>query len=164
MNRSNLSKLTNTNLAPLDILVVQWDFEARATDELTIKEGDQLYILSDTTDEWVLARRITGPQVDTSKVPSGLVPRPYLKMSPPSSRGSALYEYKAENKNCVNMSLGRKLDVYLIFGKWTLVKLDGFGGRPGGVGYVPGNYVEIFGDDDKEILQPSAFKEPPREV
>lgn len=162
MNRSDLSKLTNTSLAPLDILKVQWDFKARTPDELTIKEGDSLFILSDTTDEWVLARHLNGPQVDVSKVPSGLVPRPYLKV-PAGCRGSALYEYKAENRNCVNMSLGQKLDHYLTFGKWALVKLDGFGGRPGGVGYVPGNYVEIFGDGDKEIFQPSAFKEPPRE-
>lgn len=51
MNRSDLSKLTNTSLAPLDILKVQWDFKARTPDELTIKEGDSLFILSDTTDE-----------------------------------------------------------------------------------------------------------------
>lgn len=46
MNRNNASALPNASLAPVDIMVVQWAFEARERDELTIKEGDQLLLLS----------------------------------------------------------------------------------------------------------------------
>lgn len=147
-------------------MVVQWGFEARESDELTIKEGDQLFLLSagtGTGNEWVPARRLSGPQADVSKVPSGLVPLSYLKKSEPLCRGSALYGYVAENRHCINMRVGWKLDIYLTMGKWMLVKLDGFDGKSGGLGYVPGNYVEIF-DEGSKIFQPSTLKEPPREV
>ncbi|KIO20863.1 hypothetical protein M407DRAFT_29525 [Tulasnella calospora MUT 4182] len=111
---------------------------------------------------WIQARHVTGAQVDASKSSSGLVPRIYLEKLKPLCRGSALYEYKPENENCVSMRLGQKLDVYMTQGKWMLVKLDVFNGKPGGLGYVPGNYVDVF-DSGKEILRPSTFKEPPRE-
>lgn len=108
----------------------------------------------------------------------------YLKKLEPLCRGSALYAYEAENKNCISMRVGWKLDVYSTLGKWMLVKLDRFNGQPGGLGYVPGNYVDTFDEGEKvrcgrvvglmavdlmdiylqEIFQPSALKEPPREV
>ncbi|KIO17590.1 hypothetical protein M407DRAFT_227966 [Tulasnella calospora MUT 4182] len=164
MSRKNAGATQNTSSAPLDVMVAQWDFTARTNDELTINEGDHLFIISSGAgEEWIQARHVTGAQVDTSKSSSGLVPRIYLEKLKPLCRGSALYEYKAENENCVSMRLGQKLDVYMTQGKWMLVKLDVFNGKPGGLGYVPGNYVDVF-DSGKEILQPSTFKEPPREV
>ncbi|KAG8913858.1 cytoskeletal protein binding protein [Tulasnella sp. 408] len=165
MNRNNASALPNANLAPVDIMEVQWAFEARERDELTIKEGDQLFLLSaGAANEWVPARRVSGPQANASDEPSGLVPMSYLKKLKPLCRGSALYAYEAENRNCISMRVGWKLDIYSALGPWVLVKVDRFNGQPGGLGYVPGIYLDIFDEGEKEIFQPAALKEPPREV
>ncbi|KAG8914006.1 cytoskeletal protein binding protein [Tulasnella sp. 408] len=154
MNRNNAPALPNANLDPIDIMAVQWAFEARESDELTIKEGDQLLLLAEgAANEWVPARRLSGPQANISDVPSGLVPVAYLKKLEPLCRGSALYAYEAENKNCISMRVGWKLDIYLTVGKWMLVKLDRFDGKPGGLGYVPGNYVNSFDEGEKSRLE-----------
>ncbi|KIO20865.1 hypothetical protein M407DRAFT_10702 [Tulasnella calospora MUT 4182] len=150
MNRINTSQTGRTPLIPLDILEVQSDFEARTANELTIKEGNILFILSDgVTDGWVLARCVSHIHEDPSKEPSGLVPRSCLRKIPPEWRGRALYEYTAGNENCVRtMGLGQKMDIYARLGECLLVKLDGFDGEAGRTGYVPKLYVEIFDDND----------------
>ncbi|KAG8901702.1 cytoskeletal protein binding protein [Tulasnella sp. 417] len=164
MNKTNAATAQSISAAPLDIMVAQWDFKARVNDELTINEGDRLLVLPGGAEDWAHVRHVAGAQADTSTSPSGLVPLKYLVKLEPLSRGSALYQYEPENENCVRMKLGQKLDVYMTLGKWMLVKLDVFRGKPGGLGYVPGNYVDIFDDRGGEVLQPSSFKEPPREV
>lgn len=165
MNRINTSQTGRPPLIPLDILEVQSDFEARTANELTIKEGNILFILSDgVTDGWVLARCVSHIHEDPSKEPSGLVPRSCLRKIPPEWRGRALYEYTAGNENCVRtMGLGQKMDIYARLGECLLVKLDGFDGEAGRTGYVPKLYVEIFDDNDDEVLRPLALKAPPRE-
>ncbi|KAG8901537.1 cytoskeletal protein binding protein [Tulasnella sp. 417] len=164
MNKTNAATSQSISAALLDIMVAQWDFKARVNDELTISEGDRLFVLPGGGEEWAHVRHVTGAQADTSKSPSGLVPLKYLGKLEPLSRGSALYQYEPENENCVRMKLGQKLDVYMTMGKWMLVKLDVFRGKAGGLGYVPGNYVDVFDGRGDEVLQPSTFKEPPREV
>lgn len=52
--------------------VVQWDYTAQHGDELTVKAGDAVYVLSENNNGWWMAQLAS----DSSK--KGLVPHNYL--------------------------------------------------------------------------------------
>lgn len=159
---------------PLDILEVQRGFEANTANELTVKEGDFLFILpsAGTRDgyvltslctgtlndthtstrqrrSWVRGRPFVAAYVDPSKEPSGWVPRSCLTKFPAEYRGCALYEYSSASENCIaTMHLGQRMDIYARMDAWMLVKLDGSDGKGGGTGYVPSHYIELLDQDD----------------
>ncbi|KAG8939607.1 cytoskeletal protein binding protein [Tulasnella sp. 424] len=142
MSRSKL----DANPLPVDFMVALYDFQGRAKDELTIKEGQTLCLVEDNrrTDQWAHVR--TG--VDPS-TPSGLVPWTYIKSKEALYRASALYSFARQMTDEVEMKMGQTMSVYGGAGVRLLVKLDDFNGQVGRLGLVPQNYVEEFRAGEK---------------
>lgn len=148
----------NSNSLPVDVVTALYDFQATADDELTINEGQVLYLVEDNrkTEQWALVRTRVRPDA-----PSGLVPWTYIESDKPSFRASALYSFASQISDEIEMVAGQSLSVYGPARENALVKLDDLNGQVGRVGYVPQSYIKEFQSDKKEELGPISSKDLP---
>ncbi|KAK5671102.1 hypothetical protein QVD99_002863 [Batrachochytrium dendrobatidis] len=112
-----------------------FDYEARTDEELTIREGDLLFITDDTDQEWWMA---TEKPVDAfQEAHSGLVPMSYVEEAQPISLATALYDYNPATNEEIALREGQHLRVYeKVDADWWFVKQDNH------VGLAPATYIE----------------------
>ncbi|KAI8343537.1 hypothetical protein BC941DRAFT_498554 [Chlamydoabsidia padenii] len=120
----------------LQVCRVLYDYEARTTDEINIKENDTLYVIGKEDEDWWKAEL---KQVSTDEpVTIGLVPATYLEEVAPIGRVQAEYDYEAQQEE--ELSFGEGQTMWLLERDdpdWYLVKLDN-----GDIGLAPANYVQ----------------------
>ncbi|ROT37044.1 cytoskeleton assembly control protein SLA1 [Sodiomyces alkalinus F11] len=114
-----------------------YDYAPQADGELSITEGDLLYILDKNFDDgWWRAKKKAN--AEDGDEPVGLVPNNYVEEAQPMTRARALYEYTRQTDEELSFPEDANLTVYDASDEdWILVGLgDDFG-------FVPANYIEI---------------------
>ncbi|BGP47678.1 hypothetical protein JCM10450v2_003543 [Rhodotorula kratochvilovae] len=124
----------------------EFDYAATTDDELSISEGDTLWVLEDDDDDW---HKVKLKTADPSAAPQiGLVPASYLVPVPAVRSTSALYDYaparddatgELENDEEMEVAEGELLELLEEDGDWVLCRRTD--GRKG-VGFVPATYIE----------------------
>ena len=112
-----------------------YDYEARTTEELTIKEGMILLITDDSDPDWWDATL----RVDSfEEGESGLVPVVYIEEATPIHMAKGLYDYDPNTSEEIKLREGDLVKVYeKVDNDWWFVKIENE------VGLVPATYVEV---------------------
>ncbi|CAH02807.1 cytoskeletal protein-binding protein SLA1 [Kluyveromyces lactis] len=124
----------------LGVYQALYDYSAQTDEELTVKEGDLLYLLekSSIDDWWTVKKRVIGSDQDE---PVGLVPKTYIEEAPVIGSVVALYDYE-QVQNANEELVFHENDTFQLYddrdADWFLVKNT----KNSEVGFVPGNYVE----------------------
>ena len=121
----------------LGIAEALYDYAAQADDELTIAEGDKLYLDELVDEAWYKARPRSGDRQG-----QGLVPANYVEICAPEQVVVALYDYEAQGDDELTFTEGQVLDVLERDGEWLLARKQ----STPEVGLIPSNYVEMQGD------------------
>ncbi|KAK9367617.1 hypothetical protein V1509DRAFT_625728 [Lipomyces kononenkoae] len=125
----------------IDIYVAIYPYTAQAPQELSIVEGDVLYILEKSTEDdwWKAKKRMIGEEADE---PIGLVPNNYIEPMKVSAKARAMYDYDRQTDEEVNLTEGAVLDVYDTSDPdWVLV------GIRDEYGFAPSNYIEFMSEE-----------------
>ncbi|KAF8165375.1 hypothetical protein B0H34DRAFT_793770 [Crassisporium funariophilum] len=127
----------------LAVLTASYDYTPQSEDEIAIKE-DQLLLLTEKVDKEWWKVKVKGASQDADG-PPGLVPAAYVEQAEHSSVVKVLYDYEA----CAPGELSvQEDDVLFVFDTedgWILAQDSKEGGK---AGYVPGNYVEVMGEEE----------------
>ncbi|KAL8280638.1 hypothetical protein RQP46_006961 [Phenoliferia psychrophenolica] len=145
------------------LLRAEFDYEATQEEELTITEGQLVWVLEDDDSEWYKVK-IKSTEANPG---IGLVPASYLTAPTPLKVVHALYDYapartddgELENEEELAITEGEQLELWEDEGEWVLVgRKDGKG-----VGFVPGTYVE---EAEEEVASPvaAAYVDPSERV
>jgi len=122
----------------LGIYTALYDFQPGSDAELSLSEGDLLYLLerSDEDDWWRVKKQSTeGPDGDE---PLGLVPATYIQEAQPDSAAKALYDYARQTDEEISFNEGDPLNVYHSTDpEWMLVGINGE------YGFAPANYLQV---------------------
>ncbi|KAJ2742264.1 cytoskeletal protein binding protein, partial [Coemansia sp. BCRC 34301] len=109
-------------------------------DELAIKEGDVLYILSSSDPDWLQAKRKPVNADDAEE--QGLVPANHTEIVEPISQARALYDYEATQDEETTLVEDERIQI--IEGDdpdWYMAKTKG------GYGFIPKAYVELVSSE-----------------
>lgn len=136
----------------LGLAVVLYDYAAQADDELTVKEGDTLYVDELADEAWYKARLRHGGG-------EGLVPANYVEMCAPEQVVVAVYDYEAQNHDELSFAEGHVLDVLERDGDWLLARIQG----TDQTGLIPSNYVEESGSSGTQEPVTEPAPEPEQE-
>ena len=136
----------------LGVAVALYDYAAQADDELTLTEGDTLYVDQLADEAWYKARLRDGSH-------EGLVPANYVEMRAPEQVVVAAYDYEAQNHDELSFAEGRVLDVLERDGDWLLARIQG----TDQMGLIPSNYVEEFGSSGAQEPVPASEPSPEAE-
>ncbi|WFD27860.1 cytoskeletal protein binding protein [Malassezia nana] len=131
----------------LGIAEAQYDYTAQADDELSIAEGDVLYVDDVLDGTWCRARH-------QASGATGLVPANYIEMRAPLRLAVAAYAYEAQNEDELTISEAQPLDILETEGDWLLARTQPPAAEA--VGLVPANYVEEAGVAEAESAAPEA--------
>ncbi|KAI1495466.1 hypothetical protein F5X99DRAFT_403453 [Biscogniauxia marginata] len=124
-----------------------YDYAPQSEGELSISEGDVLYVLekSDEDDWWKAKKKAS---VDDDDEPVGLIPNNYVEEAQAVAQARSLYEYTRQTDEELSFPEDARLQV---FDKsdpdWILV------GFESEYGFVPANYIDM---DDAPVEQESA--------
>ncbi|BGP15767.1 hypothetical protein JCM10213_007937 [Rhodosporidiobolus nylandii] len=128
------------------LAVAEFEYDAQTDDELSIQEGQTVWVLEDDDDDWHKVKLKTS---DPSSAAVGLVPASYLTPSPAVRTTTALYDYvpavvdestgELENDEEMGIEEGEVLELLEEEGEWVLCRRTG--GKVG-VGFVPSTYIE----------------------
>ena len=132
------------------VLRAVYDYEAASEQELSISEGDILYLLERADDGWWTVKKRVPLQAD--KEPTGIVPHNYVEPAPSLGNAHSLYSYEQQSPEEVSFSEGTVFNVYADDGDWILV------GSDDKYGFVPANYI------DRSSQAPPAAPAPPAPV
>ncbi|GJC99799.1 cytoskeleton assembly control protein [Colletotrichum higginsianum] len=134
----------------LGVYKAVYDYVPQAAGELTIKDGDVLYVTEkNAEDDWWKAKKKAS--ADDEEEPEGLVPNNYVEEAQPVATARALFEYTRQTDEELSFPEDAVLDVYDTSDPdWILVGLDG------DFGFVPANYIELG-----EVEEPVALPSPP---
>ncbi|WFD31088.1 cytoskeletal protein binding protein [Malassezia sp. CBS 17886] len=130
----------------IGIAVALYDYGAQAEDELSIHEGESLYLEALVDGEWYRAARrtVNADGAAEKDAPgageSGLVPANYVDAAPPLRTVQAMYEYTAQNGDELSFADGATLDVFEADDQWLLAR-----SADGAWGMIPENYVRASG-------------------
>ncbi|OAA47159.1 hypothetical protein ISF_09532 [Cordyceps fumosorosea ARSEF 2679] len=118
-----------------------YDYQPQSEGELTISEGDLLYIIEKNDDDgWWKAKKKAG--ADDEDEPTGLVPHNYVETAPSLSQARAIYEYTRQTDEELSFHEDAVLDVFDTSDPdWILVGLDNE------FGFVPANYINMESGD-----------------
>ncbi|KAH8830815.1 hypothetical protein DL96DRAFT_1786537 [Flagelloscypha sp. PMI_526] len=119
----------------LAVLKASYDYSATGDDEIEVKEGQLLFLLERTDEDWW---KVKVKSEDQDNAPAGLVPAAYVEQAEHSSTVKALYDYDAAAPGELSI---KEDDILLAFDsdeEWLLVQSE----KDGKAGYVPANYVE----------------------
>ncbi|KAK9373055.1 uncharacterized protein V1513DRAFT_450529 [Lipomyces chichibuensis] len=138
----------------IDIYVAIYPYTAQASQELSLVEGDVLYILEKSAEDdwWKAKKRMVGEEEDE---PIGLVPNNYIEPMKVSGKARALYDYDRQTDEEVNLKEEEVLDVYDTSDPdWVLVGVrDEFG-------FAPSNYIEFISEETAIALVAKAASAP----
>ena len=129
--------------------VALYDYAAQADDELTLTEGDTLYVDELADEAWYKARLRDGSH-------EGLVPANYVEMRAPEQVVVSAYDYEAQNHDELSFAEGRVLDVLERDGDWLLARIQG----TDQMGLIPSNYVEEIGSSGAQEPVPASEPSP----
>ncbi|KAF3934008.1 hypothetical protein ABW19_dt0210542 [Dactylella cylindrospora] len=127
-------------------------YAPQTDEELSLKEGDLLYVLEKSTeDSWWKAKKRASANDDEE--PVGLIPNNYIEEAAPVGKLRALYDYQRQTDEELSFSEDAILDVYDTSDPdWSLV------GLKGEYGFAPANYLEKT--DDASTPAASSPSEP----
>ncbi|KAI9798902.1 MAG: cytoskeletal protein binding protein [Piccolia ochrophora] len=121
----------------LGVYTAIYDYAPQGESELSIQEGDLLFVLekSDEDDWWKAKKRAAGDDEDE---PVGLIPSNYIEEAHPTTQAKALYDYTRQTDEELSFSEDAALAVYDTSDPdWTLV------GCNGEYGFAPANYIDV---------------------
>ncbi|KAI0124639.1 SH3 domain-containing protein [Xylariales sp. AK1849] len=120
-----------------------YDYAPQSAGELSISEGDVLYVLEkDGDDDWWKAKKRASADEDDE--PVGLIPNNYVEEAPVLSQARALFDYSRQTDEEISFSEDARLQVFDASDPdWILV------GSNGDYGFAPANYIEV-GDGGDE--------------
>ncbi|KAI1387043.1 uncharacterized protein F4822DRAFT_411951 [Hypoxylon trugodes] len=114
-----------------------YDYAPQSEGELSISEGDVLYVLekSEEDDWWKAKKKASADEEDE---PVGLIPNNYIEEAEPVGQARALYEYTRQTDEELSFPEDAQLQVFDTSDPdWILV------GHENDYGFVPANYIEI---------------------
>ncbi|TDZ29557.1 Actin cytoskeleton-regulatory complex protein sla1 [Colletotrichum trifolii] len=125
-----------------------YDYTPQAEGELSIKDGDLLYIIEkNSEDDWWKAKKKAS--ADDEEEPEGLVPNNYVQDAQVVTKARALYEYTRQTDEELSFTEDAVIDVYDTSDPdWILVGLDG------DFGFVPANYIELGEQETVTVSSP----------
>ncbi|CAG8957492.1 hypothetical protein HYFRA_00011474 [Hymenoscyphus fraxineus] len=138
----------------LGVYKAVYDYEPHGENELSIKEGDILFVLekSGEDDWWKAKKKASGDDEDE---PVGLIPNNYIEEAQPLSYARAIYDYTRQTDEELSFSEDARLEVFDTSDPdWILVGLDGE------YGFAPSNYIDLQEDADES--PPAAVASPPQ--
>ncbi|RDA90419.1 hypothetical protein CP533_6963 [Ophiocordyceps camponoti-saundersi (nom. inval.)] len=114
-----------------------YDYAPQADGELTIGDGDLLYILDKNDDDgWWKAKRKAGATDEDE--PEGFVPNNYVEPATALSQARAIYEYTRQTDEELSFPEDALLDIFDTSDPdWILA------GHDDEYGFVPSNYIEV---------------------
>ncbi|KAK4178629.1 hypothetical protein QBC36DRAFT_182208 [Triangularia setosa] len=139
----------------LGVYKALYDYTPQAEGELSITEGDVLYVLEKSADDdwWKAKKKATAEDEDE---PVGLIPNNYIEEVKPEQKARALYEYTRQTDEELSFPEDAQLDVYdTTDPDWILVGYDG------DFGFAPANYIEITAGGQKQEEAAPAIPTPP---
>ncbi|KAB8303997.1 hypothetical protein EYC80_005348 [Monilinia laxa] len=138
----------------LGVYTAIYDYVPAGEGELTINEGDVLYVLEKSTeDDWWKAKKKASAEDEDE--PVGLIPNNYIQEAQPSSKARALYDYTRQTDEELSFTEDAQLEVFDTSDPdWILV------GFEGEYGFVPANYIEL--SEEEEPKEPPAPSLPSR--
>ncbi|THV50510.1 hypothetical protein BGAL_0147g00130 [Botrytis galanthina] len=140
----------------LGVYTAVYDYVPAGEGELTISEGDILYVLEKSTeDDWWKAKKKAS--ADDEDEPVGLIPNNYIQEAVPSSKARALYDYTRQTDEELSFTEDAQLEVFDTSDPdWILV------GFEGEYGFVPANYIELSEnlEEPKEVPAPNLPSRP----
>ena len=123
------------------IAVAAYAYAAQADDELSLEEGESVYLEELVDDAWWRARRrhvdAAGHVVPGADEERGLIPANYVESAPPLRTVRAAYAYAAQNDDELTFDEGDRLDVYEVDGDWLLAA------HGGQYGLIPVSYTHL---------------------
>ncbi|KAG2173005.1 hypothetical protein INT44_006978 [Umbelopsis vinacea] len=129
-----------------------YDYDAQAAEEVSIKEGDILYVVDNSDPSW-LEVQLKMPSVDQIG-PIGLVPASYVEEVQPIGTVTAEYAYEAQQDEEVSFEEDEEMTLYdKDDADWYLVRV-----RTGEIGLAPSNYIRQA--DTHEEPQPTPIARP----
>jgi hypothetical protein len=126
-----------------------YDYVPQSDEELSINEGDLLFVLEKSSDDdWWKAKKKAASDDDDE--PEGLIPSNYIEEATPIHSAKALYDYAQQTDEELSFKEDETLDVYDSSDPdWTLV------GSNGQYGFAPAIYIEAGSS------APAAMSPPP---
>jgi hypothetical protein len=126
-----------------------YDYVPQSDEELSINEGDLLFVLEKSSDDdWWKAKKKAASDDDDE--PEGLIPSNYIEEATPIHSAKALYDYAQQTDEELSFKEDENLDVYDSSDPdWTLV------GSNGQYGFAPAIYIEAGSS------APTAMSPPP---
>ncbi|KAF8655285.1 hypothetical protein AX16_003184 [Volvariella volvacea WC 439] len=138
----------------LAILKASYDYQPQSDDEIAIKEDQLLFLKERTDDDWWKVKVKAESQQEDG--PVGLVPAAYVEQAEHKSVVKALYDYDATAPGELSIKEDEVLLVFDTEEEWILVQAkDG-----SKAGYVPGNYVEVFDQNQQTAPAPQIVVPP----
>ncbi|KAI0012880.1 hypothetical protein F4779DRAFT_504683 [Xylariaceae sp. FL0662B] len=138
----------------LGVYKAVYDYAPQSEGELSISEGDVLYILekSDEDDWWKAKKKASADDEDE---PVGLVPNNYVEEAQPAGQARSLYEYTRQTDEELSFPEDAQLQVFDTSDPdWILVGYDD------DYGFVPANYIELGTAAVDERSAPGSGPEP----
>ncbi|KAG5637779.1 hypothetical protein H0H81_003280 [Sphagnurus paluster] len=126
----------------LSVLKASYDYEPQSEDEIAIKEDQVLFLKEKVDDDWWKVK-IKGESQE-QEVPVGLVPAAYVEQAEHTAKVKVLYDYQAAADGELSVQEDEILLVFETEQDWILVQSEKEGGK---AGFVPGNYVEPYSED-----------------
>lgn len=129
-----------------------YDYAPQSEGELSVNEGDLLYLLEQSSEDdwWKVKKKASA---EDEEEPDGLVPSNYIEQAQPIGSARALYEYTRQTDEELSFTEDAVLEVFDTSDPdWILV---GFNKE---YGFVPANYIDMAGGAGNE--QPSPVPEP----
>ncbi|GAA5968784.1 hypothetical protein JCM11641_000732 [Rhodosporidiobolus odoratus] len=138
---------STTSHTYLQLAVAEFEYDAQTEDELSIQEGQVVWVIEDDDPDWHKVKLKVADPSSASSPSVGLVPASYLTPSASIRHTSALYDYipaiddagELENDEEMGVEEGEGLEVVEEEGEWVLVRRTG---GKNGVGFVPSTYIE----------------------
>lgn len=132
----------------IGVYTAQFPYSAGSPQELTLAEGDVVYLFEKGDDGWWTAKkRIPGSPNDE---PTGLVPHNFVAPSAKIGSAKALYNYDAQTTEELSFKEGQEFDIYIQDGDWVLV-----GVNDKEFGFVPANYIEMVSGVPPPVISKS---------
>ncbi|KAJ1977562.1 cytoskeletal protein binding protein [Dimargaris xerosporica] len=122
-----------------DVCIALYDYAAQDDDELTIHEGDVLFLIDGTDPDWAKVQLKPSPETPqpTAVEQPGLVPATYIERVESLGQATALYNYQAREPEELTIAEGTPLEVLLDDDpEWTFVRHNGQ------AGFVPTSYLD----------------------
>ncbi|EGO53392.1 cytoskeleton assembly control protein SLA1p [Neurospora tetrasperma FGSC 2508] len=132
-----------------------YDYTPQGEGELTISEGDILYVLEKSQeDDWWKAKKKANAADDDE--PVGLIPNNYIEEAKPVSYARALYEYTRQTDEELSFPEDAQLSVFDTSDPdWILV------GHDGNYGFAPANYIELGDGQAGQVEEEEEATAPP---